>query len=400
VVVVTPIDTILARIQAEKDNAKEKEKLAEVLDYLKRTGELTGVNLDEKYVYESGTEKVNQGFFIDTVLKKNLDNYLVRAVDNLWDGIFILTGMEGAGKSTMAAALCKYLDPSFPGEPLNDGTARRHCDRVVFTPAQFSEAVAKSKPKQAIQFDEAILGLMAGDAGTNVQRMLMKEITLIRKKQLYIVLVIPSIFSMRMPIAAQRSRFLIHTYSPDGIRRGYFKFYNYPTKRHLYIKGKKDFNQDAVEANFRGTFTNTEGLFFSHDEYDKKKERAIRSLSDINTGKKNTQMTDASYRTTGQRNLLLFYLYSVLGGDHNGKEQLEHLIKLHNEYVTANKGVNSKGKLTPPKFSEWLEQVFGEHMKMHEASVRGYLKDAIEFTSKPLNPLGTENKEEVEQYEE
>lgn len=305
-----------------------------------------------------------------------------------------------SGKSTFGAALCRYLDPEFPGEPIGDGTARRHCDRIVFTPAQFSEAVAKSKPKQAIQFDEAILGLMAGDAGTNVQRMLMKEITLIRKKQLYIVLVIPSIFSMRMPIAVQRSRFLIHTYSPDGIERGYFKFYNYPTKRNLYIKGKKDYNQDTVDANFRGTFVNTEGLFFCHKEYDKKKENAIKNLTDASSGKKGAQVRGIDYKTAGQRSLLLYYLYSILGGENSGKEQLEHLVKLHNEFVTADKGPNSRGRLTPPKFSQWLEQIFGEHMKITEKGIRDYLKDAVEFTSKPLNPLGTDNPEEAEQYED
>ena len=398
-VIVTSRDSILARIEAEKSLKEMERKHKEIEEYLERTGELTGVNLDEKFIYESGSVKNNQGFSLCTNLKKNLDDFLVRAVANLWDGIFILSGMEGSGKSTYGSAICRYLDPTFPGPPLEDGSARRHCDRIVFTPAQFSEAVAKSKPKQAIQFDEAILGLMAGDAGMNVQKMLMKEITLIRKKQLYIVLVIPSIFSMRMPIAAQRSRFLIHTYSPDGIQRGYYKFYNYPTKRNLYIKGKKDFNQDAVEANFKGSFVNTEGLFYSHDEYNKKKETAIRNLTD-SVSKKGDKVSEQHYKTIGQRNLLLFYLYSILGGDYNGKEHLEYMVKLHNEYVAANKGPKSHGKLTPPKFVEWLIQVFGEHMKMNEASLRNYLQDAVEYTSKPVNPLGTQNKEEAEQYED
>ena len=95
-VVVTPMDSVLARVEAEKSNEESKKKLLEVMEYLKRTGELVGVNLNEKYVYETGNVKVNQGFLLDTTLKKNIDNFLVKAVANLWDGIFILSGMEGS----------------------------------------------------------------------------------------------------------------------------------------------------------------------------------------------------------------------------------------------------------------------------------------------------------------
>jgi len=397
-VIVNAKDSIIARIQAEKDNAASQIKMEEILEYLKKTDQLKEVNLDEKYVYETGNVKKNQGFFMDGILKDNLDKFLVRAVDNKWDGIFLVTGNEGSGKSTIAASICKYLDPTFPGEPIGDGTARRHPDRVVFTPAQFSEAIAKSKPKQAIQFDEAILGLMAGDAGMNVQRMLMKEITLIRKKQLYIALVIPSIFSMRMPIAAQRSRFLIHTYSPDGIERGFFKFYNYRTKRQLYMKGKKDFNQEAVEKDFRGAFMDTEGLFYKHAEYDHKKETAIRNLTMESMNKKGNGGRDDfnNYKTAGQRNLLLYYIYIILEGGLTGKVHLEHLVKLHNQYGTV---TNSKEKLSVNKYRDWLEQVFGEHLKLSEHSIRAFLKDAVEYTSKPVEPLIDENEKEEKEYE-
>ncbi len=288
-----------------------------------------------------------------------------------------------SGKTTHASAVCKYLDQTFPGEPLNDGTPRRHCNRIVFTGQQFSEAVAKSKPKQAIQFDEAILALLAGDAGTTIQRMIMKEITLIRKKQLYIVLVIPSIFSMRMPIAAQRSRFLIHTWSPNGIDRGYFKFYNYPTKRQLYIKGKRDFNQDAVESDFDGNFADTEGLFYDHEEYNKKKDQAIRSLADNYKGYKNTEGS-GDYKTNGQRNLLLYYIYTLLGDDTRGKEQLEKIVELHNKYATA---IKAHDKLSVNKFKEWLITTFGEHMTFSPSTLSEYMEKAVDFISKPLKPL-------------
>lgn len=298
--------------------------------------------------------------------------------------------MEGSGKTTFGGAIAKYLDPTFPGPLINDKTPRRRCDRIVFSPQQFFDAVDASEPKQSILFDEAILGLMAGDAGMNIQKMLMKKLTLIRKKQLYILMVIPSIFSMRMQIAVNRSRFLIHTYSPDGIRRGYFKFYNYPTKRMLYMKGKRDVNQDAVEADFRGTFVDTETLFYDQHEYDRKKEEAITNLT-ITPGKKGA-MGGTNYRTEGQRNLLLSFIYSIIEGTPIGKVQLEYLVQLHNQYAAATK---SHDKLNPSKFRDYLEKTFGEHLKLSDGTVREYLKAAQEYVSKPLKPLETEKYEQI-----
>jgi len=389
-VIVTPTDSVYARVRAEKLNTESLLKQQEVIDYLARTGELKGVCLDEKFVYHSGNVKVNQGFFLEQTLKNNLDNYLIPAVALRWDGVFLITGIEGSGKTTFGATIAKYLDPTFPGERINEKTARRHVDRIVFSPQQFFEAVDKSSPKQVIQFDEAILGLMAGDASMNIQKMLMKKLTLIRKKQLYIVMVIPSIFSMRMQIAVNRSRFLLHTYSPDGIKRGYFKFYNFPTKRMLYMKGKRDANQDAVTADFRGTFVDTEGLFYDINEYDRKKEEAINSLTAV-PGKKG-QIGTMSYKTEGQRNLLLSFIYSILEGTPIGKNQLEYMVQLHNQYAAATK---PSERLNPSKFRDYLEKTFGEHLKLGDGMVREYLRAAQEYTSKPIKPLEAEKLEQI-----
>lgn len=286
-----------------------------------------------------------------------------------------------SGKTTFSGAISRYLDPTWPGELIDDKSARRHCDRIVFSPQQFFDIVDSSEPKQAILFDEAILGLMGGDSGTHIQKMLMKKLTLIRKKQLYIIMVIPSIFSMRMQIAVNRSRFLIHTYTPDGIRRGYMKFYNYPTKRLLYMKGKRDVNQDAVEADFRGTFVDTESLFYSTHEYDVKKEAAINNLTLSSKGKSQGLK---EYKTEGQRNLLLSYIFSLLEGQPIGKQQLEYIVKLHNEFAQA---VKPHDRLNPSKFKDFLDKTFGEHMEIGDATLREYLKKAAEYVSKPVKPL-------------
>jgi len=188
------------------------------------------VIVNEQITFYNKNGVKHEGYYIDGYLKENIENYLVKAVKHKWDGVMLITGMEGSGKSVGTFTLAHFVDNTFPGQPLNDGTPRRKCDRIVFTPKQFMEAVDNSKPEQAIVWDEFVLGGMSVDAMTTMQRLIVKKMVTIRKKRLYIFLVIPTIFLLKKYFAILRTRALVHFYTPDGVARGYFKFYNYQTK--------------------------------------------------------------------------------------------------------------------------------------------------------------------------
>ena len=222
---------------------------------------------------------------------------------------------HNSGKSTAAFTIAKYVDPTFPGESLNDGKGRRKCDRIVFTQKQFMEAVDSSPPGSAIVWDEMVLGGLAADASKEAQKILIKKMVTIRKKRLFILFVLPSIFMLRMYFAVFRTRALIHFYSPDGIERGYFKFYSYDTKRKLYIRGKKEFNQEAQRADFIGRTTNTEGYFFDNKEYDAKKEEAIKQITAEPENIKKMMGKNAE-RYKQKSELILLVLYNKLK-EHN-----------------------------------------------------------------------------------
>lgn len=268
---------------------------------------------DTIFTYDRKGKRKRRGFFLDTYLKANIDNYVIKAVEKKWDAVILVTGIEGSAKSTSSFSIAKYVDPTFPGELLNEETTHRSCDRIVFTAEQFLKAVDTSTVGQAIVWDEAVLGFMAGDASTEIQKMLVKKMVTIRKKRLFIFIVIPSIFLLRMYMAVFRTRACIHFYSPDGLARGFFKFYSYDSKRQLYIRGKKEFNQNAQKADFRGRTTNTEGLFFNLKEYDDKKTAAIREITEKPKKEKEEQkeelsITNLKYKV--QRNRLI-------AGEHN-----------------------------------------------------------------------------------
>jgi hypothetical protein len=199
----------------------------------------------------------DKDYYMDGYLIQNLD-HLKKAVKKNWDGLIILDGIEGAAKSTLAAACCYYLDNNYS------------LDNVVFTQKQFMEAVDKAKPGSAIHWDEFLLSGMSTEAMTTAQNTLIKKMTVIRKKNLYIVLLASWVFMLRIYFAV----------GPDGISRGYFSFFSYKSKKALYLNGKKRFNYNIQRPDFRGKFTDTFGKFWDEVEYDKKKEEAILSITD------------------------------------------------------------------------------------------------------------------------
>ena len=298
--------------------------------------------------FTSTNNTVRRGYFMDTVLKSNLDNYFIKGVMKKWDAVMLITGMEGSGKSTAAMGIAKYCDPTFPGEPLNDGTTRRTCDRIVFTQKEFEDAVHKAKPGQAIVWDEMVLGGLAQDAATEAQKALIKLMTTIRKKRLFLFFIIPSIFMLRMYFAVQRARALIHFFSPDGVSRGQFKFFSYDSKTVLYARGKKEFNMGAANSDYIGQSTDLTGLFFDDNEYQKKKDDAIKKISAEKDPKKKEKKFMA---TKAQRDILLYYIYNI-----HRQDSAEWNLR---------------------RYSEWIYSCFGDRLKITSASLKSAFKNAL-----------------------
>ena len=200
--------------------------------------------------------------YIDGFLKSNLD-VIIKRVDMNWDGIIYIGGFEGDGKTTLASQLCYYFDRTF------------NMDRVCFTANQFREVVEKAKPKQAILFDESYLTFNTGSRMSKETRKVKSLLTMIRKKQLFIVIVAPTVFDIDYYIICFRSLALINVYA-DGLQRGFFSFYNRARKEQLYIKGKKTHDMRVAKPNFRGRFTKWNVL--DSKEYEKKKDQGIDSV--------------------------------------------------------------------------------------------------------------------------
>lgn len=184
----------------------------------------------------------DQEYYMDGIHKDNFDK-AKKEVNNDWDFIFVYDGYEGTGKSVKAQQDAFYCDPTLT------------IDRITFTPTEFKKAIIDAKPQQAVIFDEAYGGLSSRASMTRVNRALVTVLTEIRQKNLYIFIVLPSFFDLDKYVALWRSRALIHIYT-DGFHRGYFSFFNMDRKKNLYVNGKKYYNYNATNPNYRGRFTN------------------------------------------------------------------------------------------------------------------------------------------------
>lgn len=240
---------------------------------------------------------------------------------------------HNSGKTTLSQAAMYYLDPTI-------------ClDRIVFDGQDLMKQIDIAEKGQGIIFDEAVMSLASQDFATDLQKALIKKFTLIRSKNLYIMLIIPNFFLMRKWFSIDRTKFMLYTYSPDGISRGYFRFFSWNRKKELYLKGFKFMNVNAVAPNFRGRFTDTEGFFIDPDAYEAKKQAAIKRLTD----------TDKSDKTKLQES----YQDKVLKLNIDNKQWKE---KLKEKYLT-------KYTVWNQKFRELKKKQAGELAEIKRQSI-------------------------------
>ena len=206
-------------------------------------------------------------YYMDGYLKENFDT-AKDVIKSDWDMIFVYDGGEGTGKSVKWMQDAYYCDQSF------------NIDRVAFTPEQFKVAILKADQYQSVGYDEAYGGLSSRASMTRINRTIVKMLTEIRQKNLFVFISLPTFFDLDRYVALWRSRALIHIYSGKGFERGYFAFYNAEKKKVLYMLGKKTYSYSHPSPNFTGRFTNH--WVIDRQEYNAKKLKYTSQTEDSN----------------------------------------------------------------------------------------------------------------------
>lgn len=206
--------------------------------------------------------------FIGTPQEYMIDGYHLQTLNTAkevikkdWDMLFLYDGNEGVGKSVKAMQDAYYCDPTLTVE------------RITFTPKEFKEQIMKAKKYQAIIYDEAYTGLSSRATMSMINRTLITMLAEIRQKNLFVFVVMPTFFDIDKYVALWRSRGLIHVYTGNKFKRGFFAFFNVDKKKSLYIQGKKWYSYGKPRANYIGRFTNHYTV--DEKEYKKKKRDSL-----------------------------------------------------------------------------------------------------------------------------
>jgi len=210
-----------------------------------------------------GKEKKN--LYMDNELHKRIETVVkpkVKSKDSDW--FWVVDGSEGAGKSVFAFQLAKILDPDF------------NINKVTMTPNEFTRAVIKANKGDCIVFDEAFTGLSSRASLTEINRVIVSLMMEMRQKNLFIIIVMPTIFLLDRYVALFRARGLFHIYLKNG-KRGRWIYFNNKKKKLLYILGKKLFSYSKPKSKFRGRFLDTYTV--NEEEYREKKKKALMEKS-------------------------------------------------------------------------------------------------------------------------
>ncbi len=177
---------------------------------------------------------------------------------------FVIT--KNSGKTVKGIITCSYIDPTF------------NLSRICFSADEFKNAVMNAKQHQAVMFDEAHHGLLNRSALTKQTKMLVSLIQTCRQKNLFILIILPSVFMLDRYIALHRADGLVHTYIGKNNRHIFFVF-DRKNKTRLILEGAKAMDYPRVIKKYKrsiwkGTFVNCY-CGIDEDLYRKKKEQAF-----------------------------------------------------------------------------------------------------------------------------
>lgn len=206
-------------------------------------------------------------YYMDGRLTKYLDKLKIAVNKKDKDLVLLIDGYEGAGKSTFAQHIGRYLDPSLSLE------------KICMTADEFKQAIIDAQKGECVIYDEAVTGLTSSDSISRIGKLLKSMMMQMRQKNLFVIVILPVVFELNKYAVLSRAKGLFHIYEKNG-KRGFFVGYNRKDLRKMYNKGKKTHTY-CVRSFFMGRFV---GKYVVDEElYRKKKGEALFRLDDEET---------------------------------------------------------------------------------------------------------------------
>jgi len=238
----------------------------------------------------------------------NLDYKLPKKLAEIMDGfkwaihnkkqsaVIITDGRSGMGKTTLSFQIGRYISPNF---------SLKH---VHFNPESFIEALTKTNKGDTLVFDEAML-LSSRAALSQINRMIVVAMSMIRSKNLCIIFNVNSIFDLDRNLALSRADLLLHCYGDSLTDKGRFLAFfkggdGFDRIKQLYINGKKYYSYNFPKSNFNTTFSSN--FVLDEDEYERIKQIGVNKF--LMGGKSQLKNKDKK-----ARDRLIRYIYEKGG---------------------------------------------------------------------------------------
>lgn len=181
-------------------------------------------------------------------LKPNWENLSKRVIKENDDRVYVVVGQEGSGKSTFTFEQAKFIDPTF------------NLDRICFTADQFLNQIQTAPEGTVVVFDEAFRGFSSKASQSKINKMLVQAMMEVRRRNLIIFIIIPSIVLLEHYIVVHRSNALFYIYrkkNKKGKKTWHWKAYNRNKTAEIYEKAKKKYGK------FPNVFTSKHGKFWA-----------------------------------------------------------------------------------------------------------------------------------------
>lgn len=218
-------------------------------------------------------------FFMEKHLVSKLD-LIIQRLTGTDDGVLILSGDEGQGKTNLLTGICYYVS-YVTGRPYGPENIFFDLDKLI--------DFATKTEGQIIHWDEGALGGLATEWWSKNQQKFMKLLMVARKKRHFLGICIPKFYKLNEYIVVDRAIGLIHVYSRQNIQKGRFFYYTKAKKESLYMDWRRSRRRSyAKYASFGGSFLEYMPKVFTEEQikqYDKMKDKAILAIGEDDKNK-------------------------------------------------------------------------------------------------------------------
>jgi len=223
-------------------------------------------------------------FYMDTRLAKALDNIREKVLKKDDDYVLIIDGEERSGKSVLAMQIARKIDESFS------------LNQMCMNSSEFAEQVVTLSKKRSPVFDESYRGLGKRGVLSQVHNLLVSQMMEMGQKNLFVIIVIPTIFMLDRYVALFRAGALIHVYKDRNGRRGRWASWKRSQLKALYDIGYKNYSYSFPKSQARGRFY--EQYVVDEQKYREKKRKALEQ----SVMEQKDQKSKAEIKFTQQRN--------------------------------------------------------------------------------------------------